>query len=172
MNLFEELVIDRGRLDQISHDLDNPELHETVERMSRVTSDLQTIVLNMRMVPVETVFNRFPKMIRQLARDLHKKVDLEIVGAETELDRTVIDEIGDPLVHLLRNAMDHGVETPEVRKANGKSEEGKIVLKAYHSGNHVFIEITDDGAGINKEKVLEKAISKGIVTRETAASLY
>ena len=115
MNLFEELVIDRGRLDQISHDLDNQELRETVERMSRVTSDLQTIVLNMRMVPVETVFNRFPKMIRQLARDLHKKVDLEIVGAETELDRTVIDEIGDPLVHLLRNAMDHGIETPDVR---------------------------------------------------------
>ncbi len=171
MNLFEELVIDRGRLDQISHDLDNQELHETVERMSRVTSDLQTIVLNMRMVPVETVFNRFPKMIRQLARDLHKKVDLEIVGAETELDRTVIDEIGDPLVHLLRNAMDHGVETPDVRLANGKSEEGKIVLKAYHSGNHVFIEITDDGAGINKERVLDKAISKGIVTREAALTL-
>lgn len=170
MNLFEELVIDRGRLTQISHDLDNQELHETVERMSRVTSDLQTIVLNMRMVPVETVFNRFPKMIRQLARDLHKKVNLEIVGAETELDRTVIDEIGDPLVHLLRNAMDHGVETPEVRLANGKSEEGKILLKAYHSGNHVFIEITDDGAGINKERVLEKAISKGIVSRESAAS--
>ncbi len=171
MNLFEELVIDRGRLDQISHDLDNQELRETVERMSRVTSDLQTIVLNMRMVPVETVFNRFPKMIRQLARDLHKKVDLEIVGAETELDRTVIDEIGDPLVHLLRNAMDHGIETPDVRLANGKSEEGKIVLKAYHSGNHVFIEITDDGAGINKERVLDKAISKGIVTRESASSL-
>lgn len=171
MNLFEELVIDRGRLDQISHDLDNQELHETVERMSRVTSDLQTIVLNMRMVPVETVFNRFPKMVRQLARDLHKKVDLQIIGAETELDRTVIDEIGDPLVHLLRNSMDHGVETPEVRRANGKDEEGKIVLKAYHSGNHVFIEITDDGAGINREKVLDKAISKGLVAREAAASL-
>lgn len=171
MNLFEELVIDRGRLDQISHDLDNQELHETVERMSRVTSDLQTIVLNMRMVPVETVFNRFPKMVRQLARDLHKKVDLQIIGAETELDRTVIDEIGDPLVHLLRNSMDHGVETPEVRRANGKDEEGKIVLKAYHSGNHVFIEITDDGAGINREKVLNKAISKGLVAREAAASL-
>ena len=140
--------------------------------MSRVTSDLQTIVLNMRMVPVETVFNRFPKMIRQLARDLHKKVDLEIVGAETELDRTVIDEIGDPLVHLLRNAMDHGVETPEVRLANGKSEEGKIVLKAYHSGNHVFIEITDDGAGINKESVLDKAISKGIVTQRISCFAY
>ncbi|MFJ7747066.1 chemotaxis protein CheW [Peribacillus sp. NPDC097295] len=171
MNLFEELVIDRGRLDQISSELDNQELHETVERMSRVTSDLQTIVLNMRMVPVETVFNRFPKMVRQLARDLNKKVDLEIIGAETELDRTVIDEIGDPLVHLLRNAMDHGVETPEVRRAKGKKEEGKILLKAYHSGNHVFIEIEDDGAGINKERVLNKALSNGILTKETAVTL-
>lgn len=171
MNLFEELVIDRGRLDQISSDLDNQELHETVERMSRVTSDLQTIVLNMRMVPVETVFNRFPKMVRQLARDLNKKVDLEIIGAETELDRTVIDEIGDPLVHLLRNAMDHGVETPEKRLSMGKNEVGKILLKAYHSGNHVFIEIEDDGAGINKERVLSKALSNGILTKETAATL-
>jgi two-component system chemotaxis sensor kinase CheA len=171
MNLFEELVIDRGRLDQISSDLDNQELHETVERMSRITSDLQTIVLNMRMVPVETVFNRFPKMVRQLARDLNKKVNLEINGAETELDRTVIDEIGDPLVHLIRNAMDHGVETPEERLAKGKNEEGKILLKAYHSGNHVFIEIEDDGAGINKNRVLNKALSNGILTKETAASL-
>ncbi|MEH6946376.1 chemotaxis protein CheA [Bacillus sp. JJ634] len=171
MNLFEELVIDRGRLDQISRDLDNQELHETVERMSRVTSDLQTIVLNMRMVPVETVFNRFPKMVRQLARDLNKKVDLQIVGAETELDRTVIDEIGDPLVHLLRNAMDHGIERPEVRLANGKPEEGKVLLKAYHSGNHVFIEIEDDGAGINRERVLNKAIANGILSKEAAATL-
>jgi len=171
MNLFEELVIDRGRLDQISSDLDNQELHETVERMSRITSDLQTIVLNMRMVPVETVFNRFPKMVRQLARDLNKKVNLEINGAETELDRTVIDEIGDPLVHLIRNAMDHGIETPEERLAKGKNEEGKILLKAYHSGNHVFIEIEDDGAGINKDRVLNKALSNGILTKETAASL-
>ncbi|MGG0283741.1 chemotaxis protein CheA [Peribacillus butanolivorans] len=171
MNLFEELVIDRGRLDQISSDLDNQELQETVERMSRITSDLQTIVLNMRMVPVETVFNRFPKMVRQLARDLNKKVDLEIIGAETELDRTVIDEIGDPLVHLLRNAMDHGIETPKERLAKGKNEEGKILLKAYHSGNHVFIEIDDDGAGINKDLVLNKAFSNGILTKEAAATL-
>ncbi|TFH60477.1 chemotaxis protein CheA [Peribacillus frigoritolerans] len=171
MNLFEELVIDRGRLDQISSDLDNQELHETVERMSRITSDLQTIVLNMRMVPVETVFNRFPKMVRQLARDLNKKVNLEINGAETELDRTVIDEIGDPLVHLIRNAMDHGIETSEERLAKGKNEEGKILLKAYHSGNHVFIEIEDDGAGINKDRVLNKALSNGILTKETAATL-
>lgn len=171
MNLFEELVIDRGRLEQISRDLSNQELHETVERMTRVTGDLQNIILNMRMVPVETVFNRFPRMVRQLARDLNKKINLEIIGAETELDRTVIDEIGDPLVHLIRNALDHGVETPEVRKANGKPEEGTVVLKAYHSGNHVFIEIEDDGAGISRDKVLAKALSKGIVTEQAAATM-
>ncbi|MDP4163851.1 MAG: chemotaxis protein CheA, partial [Bacillota bacterium] len=171
MNLFEELVIDRGRLEQISRELNNQELNETVERMSRISGDLQNIILNMRMVPVETVFNRFPKMVRQLARDLNKKIKLEIIGAETELDRTVIDEIGDPLVHLLRNAMDHGIETPEIRKTSGKNEEGTVVLKAYHSGNHVFIEIEDDGAGISREKVLMKAINNGIVSEKTAASL-
>ncbi len=171
MNLFEELVIDRGRLEQISSTLKDQELHETVERMSRITGDLQNIILTMRMVPVETVFNRFPRMVRQLARDLNKKIDLQIVGAETELDRTVIDEIGDPLVHLIRNALDHGVETPEVRRANNKNEEGTVVLRAYHSGNHVFIELEDDGAGINKEKVLSKAINKGIVSKETAKTL-
>lgn len=171
LNLFEELVIDRGRLEQISSDLKNQELHETVERMSRTTGDLQNIILNMRMVPVETVFNRFPRMVRQLARDLGKVVNLEIVGAETELDRTVIDEIGDPLVHLIRNSLDHGIETPEVRKAKGKNEEGTVILKAYHSGNHVFIEITDDGAGINRERVLKKAIANGIVNEQNASAL-
>lgn len=168
MNLFEELVIDKGRLEQISQDINHPDLHETVERMSRISSDLQNIILNMRMVPVETVFNRFPKMVRQLAKDLHKQLELHIVGAETELDRTVIDEIGDPIVHLLRNAIDHGIESPDVRRANGKAESGTINLKAYHSGNHVFIEITDDGAGINRHKVIDKAISKGIVSQTEA----
>jgi two-component system, chemotaxis family, sensor kinase CheA len=171
MNLFEELVIDRGRLEQISKELNNQELHETVEHMSRISGDLQNIILNMRMVPIETVFNRFPRMVRQLARDLNKKINLEIVGADTELDRTVIDEIGDPLVHLIRNALDHGVETPEVRKANGKSEEGNVILKAYHSGNHVFIEIEDDGAGINKDKVIKKALKNGIITEQAASAL-
>ncbi|MGG0657955.1 chemotaxis protein CheW [Rummeliibacillus pycnus] len=171
MNLFEELVIDRGRLQSIATELNHSELNETVERMSRISGDLQNIILTMRMVPVETVFNRFPKMVRQLTRDLHKKVDLEIIGAETELDRTVIDELGDPLVHLIRNALDHGVESPEVRKAAGKPEEGKVVLRAYHSGNHVFIELEDDGAGINREKVLEKAISRGIVSPEVGSSM-
>ncbi|WP_243386881.1 chemotaxis protein CheA [Bacillus kexueae] len=171
MNLFEELVIDKGRLEQISKDLNHAELKETVEKMSRVSGDLQNIILNMRMIPIETVFNRFPRMVRQLARDLNKKIKLQIIGAETELDRTVIDEIGDPLVHLIRNAIDHGIETPEVRLANGKHEEGKLVLRAYHSGNHVFIEIEDDGNGINQRKVLQKAIERGVVSKEVAETL-
>lgn len=171
MNLFEELMIDRGRLQSISTDLRNPELTETVERIARVSGDLQSIILKMRMVPVETVFNRFPTMVRQLVRDLNKKVKLEIIGAETELDRTVIDEIGDPLVHLIRNALDHGVEMPEERIAKGKPAEGTVKLSAYHSGNHVFIELEDDGAGINRERVLKKAISSGIVAEEEADSL-
>lgn len=164
MNLFEELVIDRGRLEQISLDLKNAELQETVERMSRVSSDLQNIILTMRMVPIDTVFNRFPRMIRQLARDLNKEVNVEIIGADTELDRTVIDEIGDPLVHLIRNAMDHGIELPDERLKAGKPREGTLKLQAYHSGNHVFVEITDDGAGINREKVKNKAIERGLIT--------
>ncbi|TYR82739.1 chemotaxis protein CheA [Priestia megaterium] len=171
MNLFEELVIDRGRLEQISKELNNSELDETVERMSRISGDLQTIILNMRMVPVETVFNRFPRMVRQLAKDLGKQIDLQIIGTETELDRTVIDEIGDPLLHLLRNAIDHGIEMPDVREKNGKKREGTVRLKAYHSGNHVFIDLEDDGAGINRDKVLEKALNKGIVSEKIAKTL-
>ncbi len=171
MNLFEELVIDRGRLQSIATELHNPELNETVERMTRISGDLQNIILNMRMIPVETVFNRFPKMVRTLARDLDKKINLEIIGAETELDRTVIDEIGDPLVHLIRNALDHGVESPAERRAKGKPEEGTVTLRAYHSGNHVFIELEDDGAGVNRERVLAKAIKNGIVTEEASASM-
>jgi len=171
MNLFEELIIDRGRLQSIASEIHNPELNETVERITRVSGDLQNIILNMRMIPVETVFNRFPKMVRQLARDLNKKVELEIIGAETELDRTVIDEIGDPLVHLIRNALDHGIESPAERVSKGKPEEGTVTLRAYHSGNHVFIELEDDGAGVNRERVLAKAIKSGIVTKETAETL-
>ncbi|UOQ85596.1 chemotaxis protein CheA [Gracilibacillus salinarum] len=171
MNLFEELVIDRGRLEQISANLKHAELQETVERMTRISGDLQNIILNMRMVPIEQVFNRFPRMVRQLSKDLGKQINLEIIGAETELDRTVIDEIGDPLVHLIRNALDHGVETPDIRKQNGKNEEGRLLLKAYHSGNHVFIEISDDGAGINRDKVIKKAISNQVITEEETGHL-
>src|SRR5699024_9844040 len=141
------------------------------ERMSRVSSDLQNIILTMRMVPINTVFNRFPRMIRQLARDLEKEIEIEIIGAETELDRTVIDEIGDPLVHLIRNAIDHGIEIPENRIAKGKNPKGKITIKAYHSDNNIYVEISDDGAGIDKEKVTEIAINKGVITAEEAATL-
>ncbi|MCP3026101.1 chemotaxis protein CheA [Halobacillus sp. A5] len=171
MNLFEELVIDRGRLEQISDELQHSDLQETVERMSRVSGDLQNIILTMRMVPIEQVFNRFPRMVRQLSRDLNKKIDLKIIGEDTELDRTVIDEIGDPLVHLIRNAIDHGIESPDEREMNGKQATGSIELKAYHSGNHVIIDITDDGGGINRDKVLQKALDNHVVTEEQAEKL-
>ncbi|TDQ39668.1 chemotaxis protein CheA [Aureibacillus halotolerans] len=171
MNLFEELVVGRGRLEQISKELGNDDLNDSVERMVRTSQDLQSMILTMRMVPVDQVFNRFPRMVRQLAKDLGKQVQLDIVGAETELDRTVIDEIGDPLVHLIRNALDHGIETPEVRVQRGKTPVGHLTLSAYHSGNHVFIDIKEDGAGIAKEKVLAKAIERGLVTSDQADQL-
>lgn len=171
MNLFSELLIDRVRLEQLAGEIKRTDLIETVEHMSRVSGDLQNIVLNLRMVPVETVFNRFPRMVRDIAKTLHKKIDLQISGQDTEMDRTVIDEIGDPLVHLLRNAVDHGVETIEERLASGKSETGIVKLQAYHSGNHVMIEIQDDGKGINREAILKKAIQNGLVTPEEAAEM-
>lgn len=171
MNLFSELVIDRGRLEQIAVDLHHSGLSEVVEHMNRISGDLQNIILNIRMVPVEQVFNRFPRMVRDLAKDLNKKINLTITGADTELDRTVIDEIGDPLVHLLRNAVDHGLETTEERRRNRKLEIGEIELKAYHSGNHVFIEVKDDGGGIQREAVLRKAIQSGLVTEANAAQM-
>ncbi|WP_080873228.1 chemotaxis protein CheA [Oceanobacillus timonensis] len=171
LNLFEEVVIDRSRLEVLVSSIDNNDLRETVEHLSRVSSDMQSLILAMRMVPIEQVFNRFPRMIRQLAKDLNKKINLEIKGADTEVDRTVIDEIGDPLVHLIRNSCDHGIESPEKRLANNKPEEGKLTLHAYHSGNHVFVEIEDDGAGINREKVSEKAIENHIITAQEAKEL-
>jgi len=164
MNLLSELVIDRTRLEQIARRSGESDLIETVEHMSRVSGDLQDIVMTIRMVPVETVFNRFPRMVRDLARDLGKQVNLVITGGETELDRTVIDEIGDPLVHLLRNALDHGLERPNERKNAGKNEVGQIQLRAYHSGNHVFIEVIEDGRGIDRDKVRNRGIEGGILS--------
>lgn len=171
MNLFSELLIDRVRLEQLASEVGNQSLTETVEHMSRVSSDLQNIVLKLRMVPIDTVFNRFPRMVRDLAKTLDKKLELIITGAETELDRTVIDEIGDPLVHLLRNSVDHGIESAAERIAAGKPEIGTVNLRAFHSGNNVFIEIEDDGRGINRDKVLGSAIKKGIITQEQADAM-
>ncbi|WP_322903940.1 chemotaxis protein CheA [Paenibacillus campi] len=171
MNLFSELLIDRVRLEQLASEVKVPALTDTVEHMGRVSSDLQNIVLKLRMVPVDTVFNRFPRMVRDLAKSLDKKLELIITGAETELDRTVIDEIGDPLVHLLRNSVDHGIESVAARVAAGKDEVGTVKLSAFHSGNHVFIEIEDDGNGIDRDVVLRKALKNGVVSPEVASSM-
>ncbi|MEB9080660.1 chemotaxis protein CheA [Bacillus cereus] len=171
MNMFEESVIERGRIDELAQTIQNKELIEHLNRLGDISKDIQNVLLNMRMVPIETVFNRFPRMVRMLAKDLGKKIDLQITGEDTEVDKIVIDEIGDPLVHLIRNAIDHGVETVEKRRDAGKNETGTIKLEAFHSGNHVVIQITDDGNGINKGKVLEKAIKNGIVTEADANRL-
>ncbi|WP_127531906.1 chemotaxis protein CheA [Paenibacillus kobensis] len=171
MNLFSELLIDRVRLEQLSSEIKRSDLIETVEHMARVSTDLQDIVLKLRMVPVESVFNRFPRMVRDIAKQLDKKIDLVVTGAETELDRTVIDEIGDPLVHLLRNSLDHGVEMPADRLAAGKPETGTVHLRAFHSGNHVFIEVEDDGNGIDAAKVRRIAVKNGVLSEEEANKL-
>ncbi|MEH7281542.1 chemotaxis protein CheA [Bacillus toyonensis] len=171
MNMFEESVIERGRIDELAQTIQNKELIEHLNRLGDISKDIQNVLLNMRMVPIETVFNRFPRMVRMLAKDLGKKIDLQITGETTEVDKIVIDEIGDPLVHLIRNAIDHGVETVEKRRDAGKNETGTIKLEAFHSGNHVVIQITDDGNGINKGKVLEKAIKNGVVTEADANRL-
>jgi two-component system chemotaxis sensor kinase CheA len=171
MNLFSELVIDKGRLEQLSREIGSMELTETTEHMARISSNMQDLMLKLRMVPVDQVFNRFPRMIRDLAKDLGKKVNLTISGSETELDRTVVDEIGDPLVHLLRNAVDHGLETPEDRLKQGKDETGTLSLRAFHSGNYVYIEIQDNGRGINPQSIAKKAIEKGIITAEAAEKM-
>lgn len=171
MNMFEESVIERGRIDELAQTIQNKELIEHLNRLGDISKDIQNVLLNMRMVPIETVFNRFPRMVRMLAKDLGKKIDLQITGEDTEVDKIVIDEIGDPLVHLIRNAIDYGVETVEKRRDAGKNETGTIKLEAFHSGNHVVIQITDDGNGINKGKVLEKAIKNGVVTEADANRL-
>ncbi|MDU5111174.1 MAG: chemotaxis protein CheA [Clostridium sp.] len=164
MNMVSELVIYRTRLEQIVINDKSQELAETLEQVERTTSDLQDLVMKIRMLPLDVVFNRFPRMIRDLSVDLNKEINFEIEGAETELDRTVIDEIGEPLIHLLRNAADHGIESKEERIASGKNPVGTIKLIAYQEGTKALIKVVDDGAGINVERVKEKAESVGIVT--------
>ena len=171
MNLVGELVINKVRLEQIGQTHRLSELTETLEQMDRVTTDLQSVVMKVRMVPVSSVFNRFPRMVRDVAKELNKEINLTIEGEETELDRTVIDEIGDPLMHLLRNSLDHGVEHPDEREAKGKPRTGEIGLIARHEGNNVVIMVTDDGAGINADKIRNKAIEKGMISQEEAEAL-
>lgn len=171
MNLVGELIITKTRLEGTDITQKPQEYHETLEYLERITTNLNDAVMKVRMVPVETVFNRFPRMIRDIAKDLGKEIELKMSGEETELDRTVIDEIGDPLIHLLRNSCDHGLESTEKRKELGKPEIGRINLTAYQSGNNVLIEVEDDGAGINIDKIKNKAIENGIITKEAANSM-
>ncbi len=171
MNLVGELVIGKSRLFQISGKYDIEELKEALSNINRLTTNLQDIVTQMRMVEVGFVFNRFPRMVRDLAKKEGKKVNFIVEGKEIELDRTVLDEIGDPLVHLLRNSIDHGIENPEERKKAGKSEIGTIKLIAKREKNHVKIIVEDDGRGIDPKKIKEKAIEKGIITEEEASKI-
>lgn len=171
MNLVSELIIAKNGLISISSSSDfmaDNNFHEQIEYLERVTTNLHESVMKTRMVPIESVLNRFPRMIRDLSKKLNKEMELIMTGEETELDRTVIDEIGDPLMHLLRNAADHGLESNEERQRVGKNPVGSIYLDAYQDGNNVVIEVRDDGGGINVEKIKEKAIEKGTITEEQA----
>jgi len=179
MNLVGELVIDRTRLLQIGSELEHRyadeqlvrDLAETSQHVGRITDQLQEQIMKSRMLPIETVFNKFPRLVRDLAVKMNKKVDFVIEGQETELDRSVIEEISDPLIHLLRNAVDHGVESPEIRRACGKPESALVRLSARHEDNHILITLEDDGKGIDLSRVKRSAVEKGLISPEVADRL-
>ncbi len=171
VNMVGELVILRARLQRIARDREDRELADAVEELYRVSAELQHEVMNTRMVPVGNIFNRFPRMVRDLARDLEKDVDFQMEGLDIELDRTVLDEIGDPIVHLLRNSADHGIESPAEREAAGKPARGTVVLAARRERDRVRISVSDDGRGIDCQAVWEKACSVGLVEGD-ARSAY
>ncbi|MBQ1392747.1 MAG: chemotaxis protein CheA [Lachnospiraceae bacterium] len=177
MNLVSELIIAKNGLVSLNagggrgESKNNSSFNEQIEYLERVTTNLHESVMKVRMMPIESVVNKFPRMIRDLSKKLDKKMELYMTGEETELDRTVIDEIGDPLMHLLRNSADHGLESNEERVKAGKPEVGSIYLDAYQDGNNVVIEVRDDGAGIDLDKVRRKAIEKGTITEEQAETM-
>lgn len=175
MNQVSELIIAKNSLvslsDTDSGDFQNQTFHEQIEYLERITTGLHESVMKVRMVPIESVVAKFPRMIRDLSRKLNKNMELYMSGEETELDRTVVDQIGDPLQHLLRNSADHGLEDNETRRSLGKPEVGSIFLKAFQEGNNVIIEVGDDGAGIDVEAVKAKAIERGVITEEQAEGM-
>ncbi len=179
MNLIGELVLAKNRLIKINDDVEEryegeeflEELNQVVSIVSLVTTDLQIAVMKTRMLPIGKVFNKFPRMIRDLSRELNKKIELVISGEETELDKSIVEEIGDPLVHIIRNSCDHGIESPEERIAKGKPEMGTIALKAYNEGNQIVIQIDDDGKGLDPEMLKNKSLEKGIITEKEADSM-
>ncbi|WP_233707917.1 hybrid sensor histidine kinase/response regulator, partial [Helicobacter bizzozeronii] len=179
MNLIGELVLGKNRLIRIYGDVEErydgekflEELNQVVSSISAVTTDLQLAVMKTRMQPIGKVFNKFPRMVRDLSRELGKSIELVIDGEETELDKSIVEEIGDPLIHIIRNSCDHGIEKPEDRKMLGKPEMGRVELSAYNEGNHIVIKITDDGTGLDPEKLKEKAIEKGVITEREASTM-
>ncbi|MBD5166906.1 MAG: hybrid sensor histidine kinase/response regulator [Helicobacter sp.] len=179
MTLIGELVLGKNRLLKIYNDVEEryegekflEELNQVVSAVSVVTTDLQLAVMKTRMIPVGKVFNKFPRMVRDLSHELNKNIELEISGEETELDKSIVEEIGDPLVHIIRNSCDHGVEMPEDRVKVGKPEGGVIKLKAYNEGNHIVIEVADDGKGLNADALKQKGIEKGVISEREADSM-
>ncbi|MGQ0646680.1 MAG: chemotaxis protein CheA [Gemmatimonadaceae bacterium] len=173
VDLVGEMVISQAMVNQIAHGFDMSQLQQLQEALAaldRSTRELQERVMSVRMLPVATVFNRFPRLVRDTATRLGKKVRLDLIGAETELDKGMIERLGDPLTHLVRNAMDHGLETPDERVAAGKPETGVVALKAFHEGGNVIIEIDDDGRGLDKARIREKAIANGLIRGEDSLS--
>lgn len=166
MNLIGELVITRGRLHQLAAAINDPALTETVAQTSRLVADLQDEIMTSRMVPVWQVFDRFPRLVRDAARSVGKQVEFAIEGKDVELDRSMLDEVGDPIVHLLRNAIDHGIETPDTRRAQGKNPQGRLTLSATRDRSAVAIRVTDDGRGIDRARVLAKARAGGLVDED------
>ncbi|MDR1514115.1 MAG: chemotaxis protein CheA [Synergistaceae bacterium] len=169
MNLVGELVIGRARIERLVQESKLKAFQEPLSQLGRISGDIQELVTKLRMVPVSMVFDRLPRLVRDLSRQMSKDIQLVVEGAETELDRTVIDEIGDPMVHILRNSLDHGIEPPDERERAGKPRQGTITVAAYQEGNGVIIEVRDDGAGVNTEKVKQKALDRGLITHEQAA---
>lgn len=167
VNLVGELVTVQARLSQTASQKMDPELISISEEVERLTCELRDNALNIRMVPIRSTFNRFKRLVRDLSQELGKKVDLVTEGDETELDKNVIDKLNDPLVHLVRNSLDHGIESSSLRKEKGKSENGVVILSAGYSGSNVVIRITDDGAGLNKDVIWKKAVEKGIIGKDT-----
>ncbi|MDI6602479.1 MAG: chemotaxis protein CheA, partial [Thermoanaerobacteraceae bacterium] len=168
MNLVSELIIIKTRLLKIQTSIQDSELNTTIEYLDRITTNLNDAVMKVRMVPIERVFNRFPRMVRDLSKELKKEIDLKLSGQDTEVDRTVIDEISEPLIHLIRNAIDHGIEDPDERLRKGKPYKGTVYLRAFHDGNNVVIEVEDDGKGIDFNDVKQKALEKGLIDNENA----
>src|ERR1019366_3397590 len=171
MNLVGELVLARNQVLQFTNSSEENGLLATSQRLNLITTELQEGVMKTRMQPIGNIWSKFPRTVRDVALGCGKQVRIEMEGKETELDKTIIEAIKDPLTHLVRNAVDHGIESPEIRKAAGKPVEGLLSLRAFHEGGQVNIEISDDGAGLNREKIVNKAVQRGLMSAEQAARL-